>query len=127
MTCACGKSRGSGVQHQEMLRENLPFSFEPGIDWQIEREPSIFGDFTPEEWDQKVARYDELEAEWNRINALFPEAERTAMEGVPHPCNSPARRALIKAALIGAGFVAAVAAAEYVLKTGEEKEALSDD
>ena len=42
------------------------------------------------------------------------------MEGRPHRCNSPARSALIKVALIGTGFVAAVAAAEYVLKTGKE-------
>ena len=41
-------------------------------------------------------------------------------------CTDP-RHTRIKVALIGTGFVAAVAAAEYVLKTGKEKEALGDD
>jgi hypothetical protein len=42
-------------------------------------------------------------------------------------CGAEARDFLIRNVLIGTGFLAAVAAAEYVLKTGKEKEALGDE
>jgi hypothetical protein len=50
----------------------------------------------------RVQADDLVSAERERAEALFPEAERHAMKGIPHPCNGPARSVLIKAALIGA-------------------------
>ena len=70
------------------------------------------------ESDELIRAYDRASS---RVEAQFSEDDRYVTNGVPHPCNDPARNLLLKAALIGAGFVAAVAAAEYVLTTGKEQ------